>query len=118
MHGSAPDIAGQGHANPIACILSFAMALRYSFDAGDEAARLEAAVEQVLADGLRTADLLGPDGGTPVSTAAMGDAIVAALDTRALTGTWRATPGPPINNARGAAFASSPSASTRPTTWW
>jgi 3-isopropylmalate dehydrogenase len=55
------------------------MALRYSFDAGDEAARLEAAVETVLADGLRTADLLGPAGGTPVSTGEMGDAIVAAL---------------------------------------
>ena len=79
VHGSAPDIAGQGKANPIACILSFAMALRYSFDAGDEAARLEAAVETVLADGLRTADLLGPQGGTAVSTSAMGDAIVAAL---------------------------------------
>jgi 3-isopropylmalate dehydrogenase len=79
VHGSAPDIAGTGKANPIACILSFAMALRYSFDAGDEAARLEAAVETVLADGLRTADLLGPAGGTPVSTGDMGDAIVAAL---------------------------------------
>ena len=80
VHGSAPDIAGQGKANPIACILSFAMALRYSFDLGDEADRLEAAVQQVLADGLRTADLMGPEGGTAVSTAAMGDAIVAALD--------------------------------------
>ena len=80
VHGSAPDIAGQGKANPIACILSFAMALRYSFDQGDEAARLEAAVEKVLADGLRTADLMGPEGGTPVSTQGMGDAIVAALD--------------------------------------
>jgi 3-isopropylmalate dehydrogenase len=80
VHGSAPDIAGQGKANPIACILSFAMALRYSFDAGDEAARIETAVEKVLADGLRTADLLGPAGGAPVSTAEMGDAIVAALD--------------------------------------
>jgi 3-isopropylmalate dehydrogenase len=79
VHGSAPDIAGQGKANPIACILSFAMALRYSFDAGDEAARIEAAVEKVLADGLRTADLLGPAGGSPISTAEMGDAIVAAL---------------------------------------
>jgi 3-isopropylmalate dehydrogenase len=79
VHGSAPDIAGKGLANPIACILSFAMALRYSFDAGDDAARLEAAVQTVLADGLRTADLLGPEGGTPVSTTAMGDAIVAAL---------------------------------------
>lgn len=84
VHGSAPDIAGQGKANPIACILSFAMALRYSFDLGAEADRLEAAVAAVLADGLRTADLMGPEtgsgGGTPVSTAAMGDAIVAALD--------------------------------------
>ena len=80
VHGSAPDIAGQGKANPIACILSFAMALRYSFDLGDEAARLEKAVEKVLADGVRTADLMGPEGGTPVTTAEMGDAIVAALD--------------------------------------
>ncbi len=80
VHGSAPDIAGQGKANPIACILSFAMALRYSFDQGNEAARLEAAVERVLADGLRTADLMGPEGGSPVSTSGMGDAILAALD--------------------------------------
>ncbi|MET4104103.1 3-isopropylmalate dehydrogenase [Roseovarius sp. MBR-78] len=80
VHGSAPDISGQGKANPIACILSFAMALRYSFDLGDEAARVEAAVEKVLADGVRTADLMGPEGGTPVSTAGMGDAILAALD--------------------------------------
>jgi 3-isopropylmalate dehydrogenase len=55
------------------------MALRYSFDAGEAADRLERAVEAVLADGLRTADLLGPEGGTPVGTAAMGDAVVAAL---------------------------------------
>ncbi len=80
VHGSAPDIAGQGKANPIACILSFAMALRYSFDAGDEAARVERAVEAVLAQGLRTADLMGPAGGVPVGTAAMGDAVIAALD--------------------------------------
>lgn len=80
VHGSAPDIAGQGKANPIACILSFAMALRYSFDMGDEATRLEKAVEKVLADGIRTADLMGPEGGTPVSTSGMGDAILAALD--------------------------------------
>jgi 3-isopropylmalate dehydrogenase len=80
VHGSAPDIAGTGKANPIACILSFAMALRYSFDLGDEATRVEAAVERVLADGLRTADLMGPDGGTPVSTTEMGAAILAALD--------------------------------------
>ncbi|MDP5367492.1 MAG: isocitrate/isopropylmalate family dehydrogenase, partial [Paracoccaceae bacterium] len=80
VHGSAPDIAGQGKANPIACVLSFAMALRYSFDMGTEADRLEKAVEKVLADGLRTADLMGPEGGAPVSTSQMGDAIVAALD--------------------------------------
>jgi 3-isopropylmalate dehydrogenase len=80
VHGSAPDITGQGKANPIACTLSFAMALRYSFDQGDEATRLEQAVEKVLADGVRTADLMGPDGGTPVSTTQMGDAILAALD--------------------------------------
>jgi 3-isopropylmalate dehydrogenase len=80
VHGSAPDIAGQGKANPIACILSFAMALRYSFDQGDEATRLEKAVEKVLADGVRTADLMGPEGGTPVSTAQMGDKIIGALD--------------------------------------
>ena len=80
VHGSAPDIAGQGKANPIACILSFAMALRYSFDMGDEAARVERAVEKVLADGLRTPDLMGPEGGTPVTTSGMGDAVLAALD--------------------------------------
>lgn len=80
VHGSAPDIAGTGKANPIACILSFAMALRYSFDKGDEAARLENAVNAVLADGLRTADLLGQEGVAPVSTSEMGDAIIAKLD--------------------------------------
>jgi 3-isopropylmalate dehydrogenase len=80
VHGSAPDIAGQGKANPIACVLSFAMALRYSFDQGAEADRLEAAVENVLADGYRTADLLGEEGVQPVSTSGMGDAILAALD--------------------------------------
>lgn len=81
VHGSAPDIAGQGKANPIACILSFAMALRYSFNMGDEAIRIEKAVEKVLAEGVRTADLLGPEGGVPVSTSVMGDKILAALDT-------------------------------------
>ncbi|WP_298840307.1 3-isopropylmalate dehydrogenase [uncultured Roseobacter sp.] len=80
VHGSAPDIAGQGKANPIACILSFAMALRYSFDEGTEAARLEAAIEKVLADGARTADLMGEEGGEPISTSEMGDVILAALD--------------------------------------
>ncbi|WP_170431118.1 3-isopropylmalate dehydrogenase [Ruegeria arenilitoris] len=80
VHGSAPDIAGQGKANPIACILSFAMALRYSFDQGTEADRLEAAIEKVLADGVRTGDLLADEGVQPVSTTEMGDAILAALD--------------------------------------
>lgn len=80
VHGSAPDIAGQGKANPIACILSFAMALRYSFDMGEDATRVEQAVEKVLADGMRTGDLLGPEGGTSSSTTEMGDAIIAALD--------------------------------------
>ena len=80
VHGSAPDIAGQGRANPIACILSFAMALRYSFEAGEAADRLEAAVEAVLGQGVRTGDLIGPGGGNPVGTARMGDAIVAALE--------------------------------------
>ena len=80
VHGSAPDIAGEGKANPIACILSFAMSLRYSFDLGSEADRLEKAVEQVLADGVRTADLLGEAGVTPVSTSEMGDAVIGALD--------------------------------------
>ncbi|MDB6178098.1 3-isopropylmalate dehydrogenase [Paracoccus sp. Z330] len=79
VHGSAPDIAGQGKANPIACILSFAMALRYSFDQGDAAAELEQAVEKVLADGVRTPDLMGAQGGIQVSTAQMGDKIIAAL---------------------------------------
>ena len=80
VHGSAPDIAGEGKANPIACILSFAMALRYSFDQGKEADRLEAAVESVLADGYRTADLLGEEGVDPVTTQQMGDAILVALN--------------------------------------
>ena len=80
VHGSAPDIAGTGKANPIACILSFAMALRYSFDMGGDATRVEKAVEKVLADGVRTADLMGPEGGMPVSTSQMGDAVIAALE--------------------------------------
>ncbi|MCI2399909.1 3-isopropylmalate dehydrogenase [Aliiroseovarius subalbicans] len=80
VHGSAPDIAGEGKANPCACILSFAMALRYSFDQGTEADRLEAAVEKVLADGVRTADLLNDEGVTPASTSDMGNAVIAALD--------------------------------------
>ncbi len=80
VHGSAPDIAGQGKANPCACILSFAMALRYSFDQGDEATRLENAVNTVLEQGVRTPDLLQREGATPATTTGMGDAVLAALD--------------------------------------
>ncbi|WP_069298376.1 3-isopropylmalate dehydrogenase [Neptunicoccus sediminis] len=79
VHGSAPDIMGQSKANPCACILSLAMALRYSFDLGEEATRLEKAVETVLAKGIRTGDLMQADGGTPVSTSEMTDAIIAEL---------------------------------------
>ena len=81
VHGSAPDIAGQGKANPSATVLSFAMALRYSYDQGTEVDRLETAVEKVLADGIRTADLMQADGGQQsASTAEMGNAIIKALD--------------------------------------
>jgi len=79
VHGSAPDIAGQGVANPIACILSFAMALRYSFDLSAEATLVEQAVERVLARGLRTPDLMTVGGGTRVGTREMGDAILAEM---------------------------------------
>lgn len=79
VHGSAPDIAGEGKANPCACVLSFAMALRYSFDQGDEATRLEQAVERVLAKGVRTGDLMQSDDGKLVGTTGMGDAIIAEL---------------------------------------
>ena len=78
VHGSAPDITGQGKANPIAMILSAAMMLRYSLNAGDAADAVDAAVSKALADGLRTADI-AQAGETPVSTAAMGDAIAAAI---------------------------------------
>ncbi|WP_043766451.1 3-isopropylmalate dehydrogenase [Algiphilus aromaticivorans] len=78
VHGSAPDIAGQDKANPLAAILSLAMLLRHSLDRGDLADRVEAAVAGVLADGLRTGDLAG-EGGTPVGTRAMGEAVVARL---------------------------------------
>ena len=77
-HGSAPDIAGKGIANPLATILSAAMMLRYSLDRAQQADRIEAAVRKVLAQGLRTADIAAP-GAAAVSTAAMGDAVVAAL---------------------------------------
>jgi 3-isopropylmalate dehydrogenase len=79
IHGSAPDIAGQGIANPIASILSFAMCLRYSFNRGDDAKLLERAVERVLADGYRTPDIMQP-GKTRVGTSAMTAQILKALD--------------------------------------
>ena len=78
IHGSAPDIAGQDKVNPIACILSAAMMLRYSFDMPAEADAIEAAVSGVLDAGLRTADIM-QEGCTPVGCAAMGDAILARL---------------------------------------
>ncbi|PZP63941.1 MAG: 3-isopropylmalate dehydrogenase [Azospira oryzae] len=78
VHGSAPDIAGQGVANPLATILSLAMLLRYSLGMEEAARRVERAVGAVLASGVRTADIAEP-GVKPVSTAAMGDAVVAAL---------------------------------------
>jgi 3-isopropylmalate dehydrogenase len=78
VHGSAPDIAGKGLANPIAMIGSFGMALRYSFGLDEAADRLEAAIAEVLAEGLRTADIRS-DGCRVVSTSEMGDAIVAEL---------------------------------------
>ena len=80
--GSAPDIAGQGIANPIATILSAAMMLRYSFDLDQEAEAVEQAVKQVLADGIRTGDILpasGAEGLRRVGTAEMGDAIAARI---------------------------------------
>ncbi len=76
VHGSAPDIAGKGIANPIAMIASFAMCLRYSFDMVAEADRLEAAIAAVLDEGLRTKDIMSP-GKREVGTAAMGDAVIA-----------------------------------------
>jgi 3-isopropylmalate dehydrogenase len=78
IHGSAPDIAGKGLANPIATILSFAMALRYSLDLDKEAEGLEKAVQDVLNDGLRTKDILSK-GMKEISTSKMGDAIISKL---------------------------------------
>jgi 3-isopropylmalate dehydrogenase len=77
VHGSAPDIAGQNKANPLAAILSFGMALELSFDRAEDARLLDQAVELALAS-KRTADL-AQAGKATVSTAAMGDAVLAAL---------------------------------------
>jgi 3-isopropylmalate dehydrogenase len=79
VHGSAPDIAGKGVANPIAMLASFGMALRYSFNMGKEADRLDAAIAAALAKGLRTADIKS-DGAKIVSTSQMGEAIVGELE--------------------------------------
>ena len=78
VHGSAPDIAGKGLANPIATILSFAMALKYSLNLDKEASNLEKAVQDVLDDGLRTKDIISK-GMKEVSTSQMGDAIISKL---------------------------------------
>jgi 3-isopropylmalate dehydrogenase len=79
IHGSAPDIAGKGIANPLAQILSFAMLLRYSFDMQEDAALIERAVTNVLAGGLRTADIMVP-GSAKVSTSVMGECVMRELD--------------------------------------
>ena len=79
VHGTAPDIAGSGLANPFACILSLAMCLRYSLGRLDEAKLVERAVEDVLDQGLRTGDIMQP-GKKLVGTREMGDAVIAALN--------------------------------------
>jgi 3-isopropylmalate dehydrogenase len=78
IHGSAPDIAGKGVANPLATILSAAMMLRYTLKRADAAERIEGAVRQVLRQGLRTADIW-QEGARKVGTDEMGDAVVSAL---------------------------------------
>ena len=79
VHGSAPDIAGKGVANPLASILSFAMMLRYSFDLAEEADLVESAVRRSLAAGVRTNDIVAP-GAAGVSTRAMGDTVLRELE--------------------------------------
>ena len=79
IHGSAPDIAGEGIANPVATILSAAMLLRHAFGLSGEADAVEQAVANVLAQGLRTPDIAAPGGVQTVSTSELGDAIEAAL---------------------------------------
>jgi 3-isopropylmalate dehydrogenase len=79
VHGSAPDIAGKGIANPIAMIASFGMALRYSFNLGQQADWIDQAISAALAKGLRTADIKS-DGTKVVSTSEMGSAILAELE--------------------------------------
>ena len=76
IHGSAPDIAGQNKANPIATILSAAMMLRYSFDLSEEADCIEKAVDAVLEKGYRTADIVGTDSAEPLSCTEMTEKII------------------------------------------
>ncbi len=78
VHGSAPDIAGEGKANPLATLLSHSMMLRYSFDMAQDADMLDQAVQNVLERGLRTADIMS-DGMTQVTTSGMGDALIEEL---------------------------------------
>ena len=80
VHGSAPDISGKGLANPIACILSFSMALRYTFDLKKEADILDKSVEKVLHKGIRTADLLQKKNKKPASTSEVCDEIICELN--------------------------------------
>jgi 3-isopropylmalate dehydrogenase len=80
VHGSAPDIAGQGIANPLATFLSVALMLRHGLGREEEAARVEAAVDATLNQGLRTPDLIGEEKTTPAGTAEMTAAVLAALD--------------------------------------
>ena len=84
-HGSAPDIAGKGVANPLATILSAAMMLRFSLNQPEAADRIESAVKQVLASGLRTGDIWS-EGTKRVGTREMGDAVVAAITKKTITG--------------------------------
>lgn len=79
VHGSAPDIAGEDLANPLAMVLSFAMCLRYSFDMGDDADLIEQAVKNVLDGGLRTGDIM-EEGKAKVSTTVMGESLLKELD--------------------------------------
>jgi 3-isopropylmalate dehydrogenase len=79
VHGSAPDIAGKGLANPIAMIASFGMALRYSFNLGKQAEWIDQAISATLASGLRTADIKS-EGSKVVSTSEMGSAILTELE--------------------------------------
>jgi 3-isopropylmalate dehydrogenase len=82
IHGSAPDIAGKGIANPLATILATAMMLRHSLSLESEADAIEASVEKALADGLRTSDIArasDTSGGEPIGTEAMGSAVIQRL---------------------------------------